>query len=365
VDDSAENRMMLRKTLTPTGATITEAERGQSAIEAAAAAMRAGAPFTLVLLDSRMPGMDGFETAARLRQLPHALPAILMLSSDNRAADAEQIRKVGIAGYLVKPIARRSLFHAIETVLSSRQAPTERGSNPASHTRLRPLRILMAEDSQDNVFVVRAFLRSTGYKLEVVPNGRVAVERFPNASPDVVLMDVQMPLMDGYSATRAIRAWEKQNGRAPVPIIAFTAHALKNEVERAAEAGCTMHLTKPVCKADLLRAIQSVTTATPTGTGLSDEEIADLVPGYLANVRTAYDAMQRAHDEGQFQPIQFNAHDLKGTGAAMGFAGITALGGALEAAAKASDAALVQHHLEELRTYLITHCPAPVPVEAA
>ena len=121
----------------------------------------------------------------------------------------------------------------------------------------RPLRILLADDSADNRLLIRAYIKKTSYVLTEAENGQIAVERFVDGSYDLVLMDIQMPVLDGYSAVRAIREWEREHGKTHTPILALTASALEEDVRRAKGAGCDMHVSKPVKKSTLLDAIAS------------------------------------------------------------------------------------------------------------
>ncbi|MDF9407869.1 response regulator [Pelotomaculum isophthalicicum JI] len=120
----------------------------------------------------------------------------------------------------------------------------------------RALRILLVEDSPDNQLLVQAYLKKTAYQIEIAENGEIAVEKFKSGKYDLVLMDMQMPVMDGYTATRTIRKWEAENRLAPTPVVALTAYALKEDARKSLDAGCTAHLTKPVKKSILLETIR-------------------------------------------------------------------------------------------------------------
>ena len=186
---------------------------------------------------------------------------ILMLTSENRAGDVARGRALGLAAYLVKPVKKSELLEAIHEARGGAVPAAER---PAAQPRGIParaqsLRILLAEDSQDNVLLIQSYLKASGYSADVACNGAVAVEKYISGTYDVVLMDVQMPIMDGYSATRRIRQWETENRVTPVPILALTAHALPEEVRKSLDAGCTVHLTKPIRKATLIGAIEEHT----------------------------------------------------------------------------------------------------------
>ena len=149
--------------------------------------------------------------------------------------------------------------------------------------RAGPLQILIAEDCEDNLFLIKAYLKNSGFELYFAENGKIAVERFMAGNFDLVLMDVQMPEMDGHEATRAIRQWEAARGLRPVPILTLTAHALKEEADKSAAAGCTGHLTKPIDKETLLAAIAAHAGGAVRVTPPAD--VAEMVPGYLVRIK--------------------------------------------------------------------------------
>ena len=263
VDDSATNRLVLKGILTAWGMQVVEAPNGVDGLAELMRAHESGDPYRLVLLDCRMPAMDGFQVAERLRAIPNlAGITVMMLTSDSRTDDKTRSQELGMAGYLVKPVKRAELFEAIATAMGRSQvfAPAPAlDSAPAATKDQRALRILLAEDSQDNRLLVQSYLKHTPHHLDLADNGAIAVAKFKARGFDIVLMDMQMPIVDGYAATRAIKQWEKETGRPPTPIIALTAFALREEIQKSLDAGCTAHLTKPIKKATLLNAIQEHT----------------------------------------------------------------------------------------------------------
>ncbi len=263
VDDSATNRLVLKGILTAWGMQVVEAPNGVDGLAELMRAHESGDPYRLVLLDCRMPEMDGFQVAERLRAIPNlAGITVMMLTSDSRTDDKTRSHELGMAGYLVKPVKRAELFEAIATAMGRSQvfAPAPAlDSAPAVTKDQRALRILLAEDSQDNRLLVQSYLKHTPHHLDLADNGAIAVAKFKARGFDLVLMDMQMPIVDGYAATRAIKQWEKETGRPPTPIIALTAFALREEIQKSLDAGCTAHLTKPIKKATLLNAIQEHT----------------------------------------------------------------------------------------------------------
>ncbi|GAB6044052.1 PAS domain S-box protein [Endothiovibrio diazotrophicus] len=255
VDDYAVNRFILNEMLTALGAEVTLRdgfENGLREVENAPA----GA-FDLVLLDCRMPGADGFSMAHAVRRLTQPRPPpMVMLSSDVRHCDAEHARHLGLP-LVQKPFRRSELLRAISAALGgAAHSGKRREATATPPARGRGLTILAAEDNPDNALLLRAYLKRTPHHLELVENGERAVAAVQARRFDLILMDMQMPVMDGYSATRAIRAWEREQGRTPIPILALTAHALGEDHRRSLDAGCDEHLNKPLKKPQLLTAIE-------------------------------------------------------------------------------------------------------------
>ncbi|HYB90916.1 MAG TPA: response regulator [Candidatus Binataceae bacterium] len=266
-DDTAVNRVILREMLTARGALVTEAQSAEEALLELERAIRGGAPFDLLVLDCRMPGMDGLDLARRVKAVRgNCATVTLMLTSDDFSTTATGMRELGIEAYLVKPIRRADLHEAIAAAIAkakTRIRPTAgveqrqaaREPQPASEPGLR---ILLAEDMPDSRFLIEAYLRGTRHQVDVAENGAVAVQKFRSGRYDLVLMDIQMPVMDGYVAAREIRGCEGTSRLSRTPIIALTASALSDDVRRCFESGCDLHIAKPVKKAALLAAIREV-----------------------------------------------------------------------------------------------------------
>jgi PAS domain S-box-containing protein len=258
IDDNATNRLLLREMLSQWGMKVTEAQDGRTGLDQLKRARATATPFDLVLLDCRMPGMDGFEVANHIRQEASFIGmTVMMLTSDNRAGDITRAREQGIAGYLVKPIKRNDLKNAIMASVAEAEAahkePPAKPILPAAE--VRPLHILLVDDSEDNRLLISSYLKKTSHTIDIAENGAVALDKFMAGTYDLVLMDMQMPVKDGYTATREIRQWEKQEGAAETPVVALTAYALKKDTQKSLDAGCNAHLTKPIKKATLLEAL--------------------------------------------------------------------------------------------------------------
>jgi signal transduction histidine kinase/CheY-like chemotaxis protein/tetratricopeptide (TPR) repeat protein len=260
VDDNRTNRRILEDVLTNWGMRPCMAPGGPEALEVLDEAVSRGEPFELVLLDVMMPDMDGFEVAKRIRNNPRlAGCTLIMLSSAGQTENSTQCEELGIARYLIKPVKQTDLRETVLRVMNSRAETGQPVSfAPASVDKPRlSRRILLAEDGLVNQQVARELLQSRGHRVVVVNNGREAFETVQRESFDLVLMDVQMPEMDGFEATKAIRQREATTGER-LRIIAMTAHALKGDRERCLKAGMDAYLSKPIQTKTLYEMVEGV-----------------------------------------------------------------------------------------------------------
>ncbi|MGH7837878.1 MAG: response regulator, partial [Candidatus Binataceae bacterium] len=205
VDDNATNRMILREMLFAHGALIGEAADGPAALEEIAAALRNRRPYRLVLLDCRMPGMDGFAVARELKRRYNAELTVLMLTSDDLAMQVEGARELGLDAWLVKPVRCAELFEAIALAMAGAPAAAYRNGNAAALSAgpaEAPWRILLVEDAPDNRLVIRAYLKHQPHVLDEAEDGEIGMRKFSQGLYDVVLMDLQMPVIDGFEAMR-------------------------------------------------------------------------------------------------------------------------------------------------------------------
>jgi len=244
------------------------------------------------------------------------------------------------------------------------------------------LRILLAEDSPDNCIITLAYLEDTPYQVEIAETGAIACEKFAAGHYDLVLMDRQMPVMDGLTATRTIRAWEQANDRPPTPIIALTASALKGDREMCLGAGCTAFLTKPIKQEVLLQAIKEHSLVALTSPKEErrrmdpillrvNQKSANRIPAYLQNCRQNAIVMRAALDRGDFETVTSLGHQMSGSGGMFGFQAISDIGGALEQAAESADNDASRKWVGELSNYLdgidtisnqpVTQSPKPNP----
>lgn len=273
VDDNATNRYLLQEMLTNWQMKPTVTESGRMALAALERAYNANTPFVLALIDFNMPGMDGFELVARIRENPRfARIKIVILSSVGRRGDASRCGELKIEGYLTKPVKQSDLLDTIVTVFGK---SLEEG-RPSLVTRhllrenRKRLRILLAEDNAVNQKLALRVLERRGHFVQLANNGEEAVAALEEESFDLVLMDIQMPEMDGLEATEAIRQKEKGTDT-HIPIIAMTAHAMKGDQERCLAAGMDAYISKPIKAEELFAVIEG-----PLTTSAEDNEEMDM-----------------------------------------------------------------------------------------
>ena len=260
VDDNFTNRRVLQGMLNRWGMRPTAVEGGRTALQAIEIAKSTGRSFPLILLDGQMPEMDGFTLAAIIQKDPELVgAAIMMLTSAGHPGDAARCRELGISAYLVKPIRQGELLSSIRQILQ--KTPEPKPVPLVTRHTLRETqnqsRILLAEDNAVNQTLALRLLEKRGYVVCVAGDGRAAITALEKDSFDLVLMDIQMPGMDGFEATSAIREKEKRTG-GHIPIIAMTAHALKGDRERCVAAGMDGYISKPIRTSELFSAIEGL-----------------------------------------------------------------------------------------------------------
>jgi PAS domain S-box-containing protein len=336
VDDNRTNRLILDEMLKNWRMTPTIVDSGRSALKEMDEAVKAGEPFHLALLDGMMPQMDGFELAERIRQTPDiSKTTLIVLSSAGNLSGSARCRELGIDYCLMKPVKQSELLDSIVAALSVATAdeagPAAAAQYPQSTTSLR---ILLAEDGLVNQKVAVNLLERRGHKVTVANNGQEAVDALDIESFDVVLMDVQMPAVDGFEATAIIRRREQQSGE-HIPIIATTAHAMKGDRERCIEAGMDGYIAKPIRAKDLhdtieatvarVRGYQTQESGTSAEndvldrdrileqTGGSIDTLKELVELFGTESAKLMKRMRDAIKNGDSSGLQRAAHTLKGS----------------------------------------------------
>ena len=367
VDDHATNRRILEETLASWGMRPITADSGKAALRELQRLAEAGISIPLVLLDAMMPELDGFELAERIKQHPQYSGAtIMMLSSAAHSGDAARCRGLGVAAYLVKPVKQSDLLDAILTILCGTRE-TDQPVRPARLTlpESRRLRVLLAEDNPVNQRLVVRMLEKRGHEVVVVNNGREALATLDRSPFDVVLMDVQMPEMDGFAATVAIREREKTTGR-HVRIIAMTAHAMKGDRERCLAAGMDAYISKPIQTRQLFDLIEK-------GASMPSRELdsADSLPTFDRDVALArvegdeallqeivqlfleqtpglVERIERAIALQDGQTLERTAHALKGSASNLGAKAMAAAAARLESIGRNGDFAAAETAYSEL-----------------
>jgi two-component system, sensor histidine kinase and response regulator len=260
VDDNATNRRIVEEVLAGWQFVTASCDSAAAALAELRAGFGRGEPYELLLSDVNMPQMDGFDLLEQVRRDPSLsdITAILLTSAD-RPDDSSRCQQWAVAQRLMKPLKQSELLEAILAALGLEPRETEEPA-PAAEVALtatRPLRVLLAEDSIVNQRLAVGLLERHGHRVSIADNGRAALALAQSNAFDVILMDVQMPELDGLEATRMIRQYERETGRR-VPIIAMTAHALKGDRERCMEAGMDEYVAKPVRERQLLVALRTV-----------------------------------------------------------------------------------------------------------
>jgi len=367
VDDNATNRQILEEALRAWGMKPTVVPTAPDALRLLREAHQSGQDYSLVLTDAHMPEMDGFSLAEQIGQDTELhSTVIMMLTSADRPEDVDRCERLGIAAYLTKPIRQSELLDAIMLALGVITTEDEAVGKPMARrpSRLRPLRVLLAEDSLVNQKLTVALLRREGHTVTVAKNGREAIAASGSQDFDVVLMDVQMPEMDGFEATAVIRAKEKQTGT-HIPIIAMTAHALKGDRERCLEAGMDEYVAKPIHAEQLFDAIEKAFGATPSPDATADETpteagVFDLVEALkalkgdrdmlkivveaaLVECPHQMAAIQQAIRERDASALRLAAHTLKGSIRYFGQTGAFEQAYRLEQMGRDSDLANAKH----------------------
>jgi CheY-like chemotaxis protein len=337
VDDNLTNRRILEEMLMNWGMQPTLVDGGRMALQAMERTRNDGNSFALVLLDYQMPDMDGFEVAERIKYRPElATSTIMMLSSAGQRGDAQRCRELGVAAYLTKPVRQSVLLEAIRTVLA---LPDHAVEPPALVTRhslretQRPLRVLLAEDNPINQLLAVKMLEKRGHSLVVAGNGREAIMALERERFDVILMDIQMPEMDGLEATAEIRQKERGTGR-HVPIVALTAHAMREDREHCLHIGMDAYLAKPFSPGELFETIEklspmpvtpkfpSETTAQASKTfdkaallarvGADRSVLKELIDLFLEECPRLLDDLRQSMRAGRAEDLAITAHTLRG-----------------------------------------------------
>lgn len=257
VSSNDGSRGLVEEALQSWGATISEARDEESALTVLTRVEGGGNPHRLLFLD--LGDLDLGRSPNRMKLIETAKDcgiSVIIFVPDVRSSNIRYAYSLGLGGYVTKPLTKRKLEHVIGMAIKRSESVTDHDSPNILTGPDQDVAILLADDSSDNRTLIQSYLKHSGYQQDIAETGREAFEMCRTRKYDLVLMDVQMPVMDGHTSTRLIRDWEKQSNVTPIPIIALTAHAFQEEIQKSLAAGCSDHLTKPIRKDTLLNTIQ-------------------------------------------------------------------------------------------------------------
>ncbi len=373
VDDNETNREILREEVASWGCSVQDAPDAESALSLMRQASRTARPIAVAITDRNMPGMGGLELALAVKADPRLRKTVVVMLSSTGDDEPAKVRQAGVAAFLTKPVRQSELFDAIVKSLGG--APTSAApAPPPEPPRMEPVstpdaRILLAEDNEINREVAVEILRLLGYECDCVANGKEAVSAAGQKEYDLILMDCQMPEMDGFTATAGIRAQEAEPpaGGARTPIVALTANAMQGDRERCLAAGMDDYLTKPLAMEEVARVIQKyvgksrLVSASPPDKPAPVEQSqaagdpvlnhADLlkrcngnaafalkiIAKYRTCSRTDAREMEQAFEEGKGQRLASLAHRVKGASLSVSAVAVARAAAGIEAAAQSGD----------------------------
>jgi PAS domain S-box-containing protein len=353
VDDNATNRRVLSEQLSSWGIENESAEDGPRALEELRLAAESAAPYDLAILDMQMPGMDGMELARRIKKDSDVSAArLVLLTSVGQRGEGEKARQAGIEAYLTKPVRQSEFYDALVTVMNATEEAHSREEaqlvtrqSLRERRAVRRARVLVAEDNPVNQKVAARMLENLGYSVDVAEDGLGTLEAFSSTDYGAILMDVQMPKMDGYRATEEIRRREEEHGAARTPIIAMTANAMEGDRERALEAGMDDYVPKPAKREELDAVLkrwipqeEGVLTSpkgeSPDGDGLEEpldegvlaglrelgdaDLLSELSTMFLDDASSRLAALRETVEGGDAKAVEQIAHALKGSSGNMG-----------------------------------------------
>jgi two-component system sensor histidine kinase/response regulator len=381
VDDNATNRRVLTGMLSHWQMLPSSVADGREALVRMASAHRAGEGFQLVILDGHMPEMDGFDVAQQIRERPElAAATLMMLTSGGQLGDAAKCRRLGLAGYLIKPVSQNALIESIRQAFAARDAAEGSrspvgASKPVSMALIgeavqRTLRVLVAEDNPVNQLVARRILEKAGHEVVVAENGQAAIDAVERERFDIVLMDIQMPVLGGLDATAYLRSLEQSSGR-HLPIVGLTAHAMKGDMERCVEAGMDAYISKPIKGQDLIATIDrlmdlQISEAGPAVehddaaavvfdqgqaleySGGDKELLQEIARMYLEDGPSRLGEIREGLEKGDMSVVERAAHKLRGSLGALAAPLATKAAQELESLAAASDLSNIERAVAAL-----------------
>ena len=373
MDDNETNREILREEVASWGCNVQDAADAESALALMRKAARTAKPIAVAITDRNMPGMGGLELALAVQADPRLRKTVVVMLSSAGDDEPEKVRQAGIAVFLTKPVRQSELFDAIVKSLGgapagAAQAPVQAPAPAPAETASTPdARILVAEDNEINREVAVEILRLLGHECDCVANGQEAVSAAAQKDYDLILMDCQMPEMDGFTATAGIRAHEAEQpaGGARTPIVALTANAMQGDRERCLAVGMDDYLTKPLAMEEVARVIQTyIGKSRPAGPptrpapaeqpqtggepvldqadllkrcGGNAAFVLKIIAKYRACTRSDAREMKQAFEEGKGRQLASVAHRVKGASLSVSADAVAKAAAGIEAAAQSGD----------------------------
>jgi two-component system, sensor histidine kinase and response regulator len=375
VDDNQINRLVLKEQLQSWGCQYDEAVGGTEALEKLYKAYETGNPFDIVLSDMMMPEMDG-EMLGRIIKGDEKLKKTILfvLTSVGERGDAARLKEIGFAAYFTKPVKQSQLYDCLATVVNCIDQRQEKPSQPIitkhslADASKKQVQILLAEDNITNQMVAVRILNKLGYKADVVENGKLAVEALQSKHYNLVLMDVQMPEMDGFEATKAIRE-STDVCDSNIPIVAMTAHAMKGDREKCLEKGMNDYISKPINPQQLLTVINKQLSKLPTR-GLNTEKenksqinkifdrsslekrigddpefVNEVLEIFLEDLQEQFDKLKDSVKNKNIKTLTRTAHSIKGASQNMGAISLSEVASEMEKNARRNEITLVDSAL--------------------
>lgn len=381
VDDNEVNRCVIGEQLKSWGCNFSAASDGEQALQMLREATQKGTPYDISLIDMHMPGMTGDQLGERIKEDPELRQTILvMLTSYGKRGDASCLKEIGFSAYLNKPIKQSLLYDCLMEIVSTPDIQEKKEisdlitRHSLAESRKRRQRILLAEDNVVNQKVALRLLERLGYRVDAVANGKEAVIAMQTIPYDLILMDVQMPEMDGMEATRVIRQME--GSQRHTPIVAMTAHAMKGDRERCLEAGMDEYLSKPIHPQRLEEVLRGFLggKSVPqfmsqkqrnamSGYGAPPVDLAriqemsegdrqfeqELIQLFLEDQQRRINVITESLSPGEWTRIAGEAHAIKGASANIGAGRLAELARALQAASENEAADQIRHGLESIK----------------
>ncbi len=355
VDDEPYLRKLLTKVLEPLGYNILEASSGKEALKVRDSFK---GHIDLLLTDVVMPGMSGRELAEALKK---DRPGMQLIFISGYVEEKEKLQDMLSSGavFIQKPVDAGAIMKKVREVLDSTK---EDRTLSVRNEEAGPIRILIVDDDRDIRIFISTYLNSLNCEADQAENGKKALEKLKTERYDLVIMDMNMPEMSGYDTVEKLREWEREHGRGPIPVIAFTGDASREAIDKCIDSGCTTYMSKPLRGDVLVKAIELIIPGSIKKKLSGDqsdkikvhvnEELIDIIPGYLQNRHKDIEALHNALKEDDYETIRGLGHDMKGSGGGYGFKDITDIGRHLEEASIIKDNVSVKKLINKLEQYL-------------